>query len=655
MSSPDRIKGSWIGIHLISLLLVLAAGAASYAADDPPRPPALTTVPVPEPGNLAEFVRDKAQAIALGKALFWDMQVGSDSLTACATCHFAAGADPRSTNQVSPGRNRVLADGTPAPDKLFDLGPNRRLLASDFPFRQLADPNDRGSAALFDTNDVVASQGVFWTRFQGLVPGTAIERVKVLPDPDAFQLNSLNVRRSSPRHAPSVINAVFNHRNFSDGRAQDIFNGVNNWGSRDASAHVYRAGLNRTLEPVTISIDNASLASQAVAPPLSNTEMSAFGRTFPELGRKLLRLRPLALQLVHVDDSVLGRRSRAPRTGLKVASYESMVRDAFLPKWWNGRQGVRMQEPGSEVVTERESDTGDARVYSLMERNFSLFFGLAVQLYEATLIADDTPYDRFMRGDSSAVSAAAVRGVDIFRSQARGRCINCHEGAELTGASVTRVKASPVRIREEQAFDRGFNNIGVRPSEEDLGLGGKDPFGNPLSYARQAAAPPLCANGAPCPVIADGFMKVPGLRNVALTAPYFHNGGTLTLRGVVDFYSRGGDFAALAQLDGSFVAPLNILFNSEQEKADLEAFLLALTDERVRLQRAPFDHPQLLVPDGHPVNSGRSSATTRPGNAADQLISIPAVGLDGGVPIMTALLEIVWVNFSGFWGLVLLT
>jgi cytochrome c peroxidase len=260
-----------------------------------------------------------------------------------------------------------------------------------------------------------------------------------------------------------------------------------------------------------------------------------------------------------------------------------------------------------------------------MESNFSLFFGLAIQLYEATLIADDTPYDRFMMGDANAVSEAAVRGVDLFRSQARGRCINCHEGAELTGASVTRVTASPIRIREEQALDRGFNNIGVRPTSDDVGIGGTDPFGKSLANIRGGATIPTCANGLPCPIVADGFMKVPGLRNIELTAPYFHNGGTLTLRGVLDFYSRGGDLAKLEQLDGSVIAPLNILMNSDDEKDDLESFLLALTDDRVRHQQAPFDHPQLFIPNGHKLDENKL------GNAKDNFIEIKAVGRDGGL------------------------
>ena len=65
----------------------------------------LKDVPVPEPANLSAFVKDKQAAIALGKALFWDMQVGSDSVQACASCHSKAGADNRTKNQLNPGLN----------------------------------------------------------------------------------------------------------------------------------------------------------------------------------------------------------------------------------------------------------------------------------------------------------------------------------------------------------------------------------------------------------------------------------------------------------------------------------------------------------------------------------------------------------------------
>src|SRR5580765_2498535 len=69
---------------------------------------ALSTVRVPLPSNLATFVRDNAAAIRLGKSLFWDEQVGGDGQQACASCHFHAGVDARTTNTGNPGHNGVF-------------------------------------------------------------------------------------------------------------------------------------------------------------------------------------------------------------------------------------------------------------------------------------------------------------------------------------------------------------------------------------------------------------------------------------------------------------------------------------------------------------------------------------------------------------------
>ena len=118
-------------------------------------------------------------------------------------------------------------------------------------------------------------------------------------------------------------------------------------------------------------------------------------------------------------------------------------------------------------------------------------------------------------------------------------------------------------------------------------------------------------------MVANGAFKAPGLRNVELTAPYFHNGGEATLEQVIDFYNRGGDFGALP--------PLNL---SSAEKQELVAFLKGLTDERVRYQKAPFDHPQLFVPNGHPGNSNYV-VNDGTGKATDSLLEIPAVGKNG--------------------------
>ena len=95
---------------------------------------------IPEPPNLLEFIKDRQAAIALGKALFWDSQVGSDGVTACASCHFHAGADNRATNQLSPG---LLA--TPM-DTTLQVGNGRHnytLQPADFPCLLYTSPSPR--------------------------------------------------------------------------------------------------------------------------------------------------------------------------------------------------------------------------------------------------------------------------------------------------------------------------------------------------------------------------------------------------------------------------------------------------------------------------------------------------------------------------------
>jgi hypothetical protein len=173
-------------------------------------------------------------------------------------------------------------------------------------------------------------------------------------------------------------------------------------------------------------------------------------------------------------------------------------------------------------------------------------------------------------------------------------------------------------------------------------------------------------------IAVDGAFKVPGLRNVELTAPYFHNGGHLTLESVIQFYSRGGDFGCskagtkasaaidpalapcwnapnsteqpLRGLDGTEIRPLGIpgissptpgltdgkVSPTDNEQADLLAFLLALTDERVRYHKAPFDHPQLFIPNGQfDDNKTTKPNPFAPALALDRLIEIPAVGARG--------------------------
>jgi len=107
-----------------------------------------------------------------------------------------------------------------------------------------------------------------------------------------------------------------------------------------------------------------------------------------------------------------------------------------------------------------------------------------------------------------------------------------------------------------------------------------------------------------------GSFKVPSLKNIELTGPYMHNGGILTLRQLIDFYARGGDFPITNESERDpLIRDLHVEFETfltESDKAALVDFLLAMTDERVKYARAPFDHPEIIVPlDGTaPDNTG---------------------------------------------------
>ena len=196
-----------------------------------------------------------------------------------------------------------------------------------------------------------------------------------------------------------------------------------------------------------------------------------------------------------------------------------------------------------------------------------------------------------------------------------------------------------MRNRDGNVIDKGFNNIGVRPTDNDLGAGATDVFG-PLSHSRRLfATPPATFDGAAVTkgFGVDGAFKVPSLRNVALTAPYFHNGDARTLREVMEFYSRGGSVSPITALDGTIIEPTGIPALTSDEMDALVAFLEALTDDRVRFRRAPFDHPQLFVPNGHPDSAAAIDANGD-GLADDLFIEIPAVGAAGGVAL-TGFLE----------------
>jgi cytochrome c peroxidase len=696
-----------ISVSLAAAGVVLAANGANLQAQSLGPPPGGAHVdgqlsslkffapPLPDLGG----VLTSDLAYALGKAFFWDTAVGSDG-QACASCHFHAGVDPRNLNAMNPGLRAVPSDatfqttasGTPG-------GPSHALTGKDFPFHQLADVNDPQSAVLFDTNDVAGSAGTFGGGFNGITKTADHTERKCTTRPlDEFHITSttgtnLLTRQVEPRNTPSAVNAVFNIRQFWDGRANNVFNGVDPFGARNANARLV------VVDPVTGAVGlqqfllaNASLASQAVGPALSDFEMSCSNRAFADLGRKLSLRQPLNGQVIDPQDSMFGApslfgdiRSIDPVTGIGRGlntTYIDLIKQSFDPRYWSDNRKWLINASGKLVEAPLAG-------YTQLELNFSMFWGISVMLYESTLVSDDSPFDQFM--DAGGIDpvpgfgAAEIRGLNVFSN--KGECIHCHDGPLFTRAAigVNRIAEDNVVERMNMAdgtaalYDNGFYNIGTRPSRDDQGVGALDPFGYPLSFTRQ-----FVSNGPftdvthpdnfqidPCQwinpfpnctvfpadfgpltqrVAVDGAFKVPTLRNVGLTAPYFHNGGQGTLLQVVQFYNRGGDArnvtggdttgsgalgedSLLAAPSGSNLHPL--MFNrhfTAREQLDLVAFLKALTDDRVRCHAAPFDHPEMAVSHG-----ARPSAQLGVGGkAADIMVTVAATGALGIDPTKCA-------------------
>ena len=577
---------AWVVIYAF---LMLPSGLV-LAGDPPP----LSKVKIPSPPNLGDFVKDKKAAIILGKALFWDMNAGSDGGQACATCHYRGGADPINTGPAAAGypdavNLRATNQVNTGPNGLFDAvtGPNQTLTPAVFPLFAVSDPlnaelvqDGSGNAVFKNTNppitivrnidDIVGSQGLSFNLFVSLNPNNDNPTNPLdigAPQNDPKFGHS---RRVGVRNTPPAVNAVFNYANFWDGRANNIFNGSSPLGPLDGSAGIYVNLTGPTDSPIIqfqkVSIPNASTASQSVGPPLNNVEMSWDGRIFPQLGRKLLALVPLGQQIVAANDSALGPlscqlASNATTTACTLqggkginTTYAAMIEQAFYAKYWDSFA--------------RNININGAN-YSQMEANFSLFWGLSIMLYESTLVSDMTPFDLYVSGITSAMTPSQVDGLGVFTG--KGNCNKCHSGAEFSDATVSDALANGLidtgQILNNSApiSDNGYHNLGVTPTAADIGRGGVD--GAPFiqngfsiaSFSQQAivqakggllfTAPQAIFDGitANTPVAVNGSYKTPQIRNVGLNAPYMHDGSMLTLAQVVEFYSRGGNFANAEQ------------------------------------------------------------------------------------------------------------
>ncbi len=149
----------------------------------------------------------------------------------------------------------------------------------------------------------------------------------------------------------------------------------------------------------------------------------------------------------------------------------------------------------------------------------------AIAAFERTIVTGNSPFDRWIAGDQNALSESAKRGFSLFTGKAK--CASCHSGPAFS--------------------DSGFHNTGLNSIDPGLfGVSRKNRDRNRF--------------------------KTPGLRQVAGTAPYMHDGSKPTLVSVIEFYNRGGDRPDAA----NELHPLNL---SHQEQQDLIAFLKSLTGE----------------------------------------------------------------------------
>jgi cytochrome c peroxidase len=188
--------------------------------------------------------------------------------------------------------------------------------------------------------------------------------------------------------------------------------------------------------------------------------------------------------------------------------------------------------------------------------------GRALAAYERTLVSGDAPLDRFIAGDQDAISDAARRGFALFRG--RARCSRCHTFSDAlpfftdfnyhnTGVAMNHPNFDKISRQAYAAInaDKGREVIDALAKQE----GGQELGRVLITYQ----------------VFDIGSYRTPSLRNIALTAPYFHDGSAKTLADVVKFYNQGGRQNINREWD------LDAIALDEDEKRDLVAFLESLT------------------------------------------------------------------------------
>jgi cytochrome c peroxidase len=184
--------------------------------------------------------------------------------------------------------------------------------------------------------------------------------------------------------------------------------------------------------------------------------------------------------------------------------------------------------------------------------------GRALAAFERVLISGDSAYDRYLHGDQTALTDEQKRGHALFSGE-RLQCAQCHSGFNLS---------EHVHWQGKAKIELRYRNTGL------YNIDGAGAYPSPNTGVFDVTLEPSDM----------GKFKVPSLRNVALTAPYMHDGSIASLSEVIDHYAAGGrtiDSGAARGVgrDNPFKDPLIHGFEiTDQERKELMAFLESLTD-----------------------------------------------------------------------------
>jgi cytochrome c peroxidase len=197
--------------------------------------------------------------------------------------------------------------------------------------------------------------------------------------------------------------------------------------------------------------------------------------------------------------------------------------------------------------------------------------GKSLAAYERKLVSQNSAFDKYVAGDTKAMSASAKRGLKVFIGE--GFCVQCHTGAIFT--------------------DQKFHNLGVPQTGpgvpmtdtgrfDDIPKMLANPYNSKTAFSDDTAAGAAKLDGIMQQETDKGAFRTKNLRGCAETAPYEHDGVFATLREVVDFYAAGG--GATPYTKDEKLKPLNL---TEEQKNDLVAFLESLTGEPVPADLGP--------------------------------------------------------------------